>query len=274
MRLLTLTIVCVMLCIATRAQTTVNIGSGTTNINSKPLYTCYSYNYSQQIYLANEISSGAGLITKVRFYYATGGTSYSYWSDWTLYLGNTTKSSFNSNTDWESYSNLTQVYNANIATPATGTWIELELSTPFVYSGGNLVVALDENSPNYSCTATWGAYNTGSDRSMLYYSDGTNPNPQSPPTSNVGASVYNNRLQFDIVPVAACAGTPVAGTITGPSSVDANMSFTLSVLNYSLGAGISNQWQSSVDGSTWLTSPGTILLSGRSARQAPRIIVG
>ncbi|MFM7902942.1 MAG: hypothetical protein ACKPAD_13280, partial [Bacteroidota bacterium] len=65
------------------AQTTVTIGSGTTTSSFLPIYTCYGYNYSQQIYTAAEMSAGGaisgGNITQIKFFYNSGGTSFTLW---------------------------------------------------------------------------------------------------------------------------------------------------------------------------------------------------
>ncbi|MGB4205514.1 MAG: fibronectin type III domain-containing protein [Bacteroidales bacterium] len=179
----------------------VQIGSGTTTTSYFPIYSCYNYSYSQQIYLAGEISDaggGIGPITKVRFFYSSGGTSYSTWSDWTIYLGNTSKSVFTSTTDWIPLAALTQVFSGDIPTPVAGNWIEITLPTPFNYTGGNLVVAVDENSASYSCTAAWRSYNAGTNRGIMYYDDNTNPNPASPPIAKTGPTATIAQVQFDM----------------------------------------------------------------------------
>jgi len=180
---------------------TVQIGSGTTTTSYFPLYTCYGYNYSQQIYLASEIQNaggGAGPITQIRFYYNASGTTYANWSNWTVYLGNTAKSTFTSTTDWIPLASLTQVFIGNIPTPVAGTWLVINLPSSFNYTGGNLVVAVDENSSSYSCTATWRSFASGSNRGILYYSDATNPNPATPPAANYGPNATLSQVQFDM----------------------------------------------------------------------------
>jgi len=178
----------------------VQIGSGTGTSTYFPLYSCYGYNYSQQIYLASEITAAGGApgnITKIRFKYVSGGTTFANWTSWTVYLGNTSKTTFASTTDWVPVGSMTQVFSGNIPTPVAGTWIELTLATPFNYTAGsNIVVAVDENSASYSCTANWQSFASGSNRGILYYSDGTNPNPASPPTANYGPNATIAQIQF------------------------------------------------------------------------------
>jgi hypothetical protein len=238
----------------------VQIGTGTSTSSNLPIYSCYGYNYSQQIYLASEIAAGggsAGIINKIRFYYNSGGTNYANWQSWTIYLGNTTKASFTGTTDWIAVGSMTQVFSGNRPTPVAGTWLEITLSTPFSYSGGNLVVAVDENTAGYSCTASWRSFASGSNRGILYYSDGTNPNPASPPTANYGPNANIAQIQLNME-TAACSGTPEPGnTLASPNLVLPGINIALSLQYQTLGSGVSYQWQSSPTGSDPWTNFGT-----------------
>ncbi|MCX6267716.1 MAG: carboxypeptidase regulatory-like domain-containing protein [Bacteroidetes bacterium] len=181
------------------AVVNVQIGSGTDVSSQFPIYSCYNYNYSQQIYLWNEISSGGGatgLITKIRFYYAGGGSQFSNWNNWTVYLGNTTKAEFSTISDWVPAAALKQVFSGLISTPVDGTWLEINLPTPFYYSGDNVVIAVYENSNGYDCTAQWGSFYTGAPRGLSYYDDSYNPNPLSPPDGIINPDIA--QIQFEI----------------------------------------------------------------------------
>ena len=61
----------------------VQIGGGTTTSSNFPIYTCYGYNYSQQIYLASEYT-GQPYITTIRFKYISSGTTIANWNNWTV----------------------------------------------------------------------------------------------------------------------------------------------------------------------------------------------
>ena len=232
-----------------QAQVTVQIGTGTSTNSYQPLYTCYGYNYSQQIYTAAEITAGgggAGDISKIRFYYNSSGTNYANWSNWTVYLVNTTQEALASNTGWIPVASMTQVFTGTIPTPVPGTWLELTLPTPFAYDGTNLVVAVDENSTSYSCTASWRSFTAAAPpsgyRALLYYSDGTNPNPASPPTASFSGTSTTVRAQIQLdITQAPCAdaGTPaISGTATACAGA-ANM---LSVTGEPSASGISREW--------------------------------
>ncbi|HPJ63768.1 fibronectin type III domain-containing protein, partial [Lentimicrobium sp.] len=236
-KLFTLLIVLFLWAGSSWGQVDVQIGSGTTTTTYLPIYSCYNYSYSQQIYLGSELQNaggGVGTINKIRFYYASGGTTFANWSDWTVYLGNTTKTVFANTTDWEPYENLTQVFTGTI-TPVTGSWVEITLTTPYNYTGGNLIVAVDENSPNYSCTASWRSFASGSNRGILYYSDGTNPDPASPPAANYGPNASISQIQFNM---AAYVPTtpPNCATLVSPADAATNVPVG-ATLNWASGGG-------------------------------------
>ena len=181
--------------------TEVQIGSGSDQSWQFPIYSCYNYNYSQQIYLGSEITDGggsSGLIKKIRFYYAGGGSVFSNWNNWTIYLGNTEKTEFSSTSDWVPVGSMTQVFSGTFSDPAEGTWIEFTLSAPFYYSGSNIMVAVDENSNGWDCTALWGSFYSGAPRGLSYYDDDTNPDPASPPVANYDPDAYIAQVQFEI----------------------------------------------------------------------------
>ncbi len=214
----------------TNVCTCIQIGSGTSTNSYFPIYSCYGYNYSQQIYTESEITAAGGSpgpVDRIKFYYDSGGTTFGNWENWTVYMGNTTKASFTSTSDWIAVGSMTEVFSGVIPVPVAGTWLEITLSTPFTYTGDNIVIAVDENSAGYSCTAVWRSYTAGSSRGLLYYSDGTNPDPASPPSANYGPTTTLAQVQF-CYDLAGCEtpGTPtsVTGTATGETTADLSWS--------------------------------------------------
>ncbi len=253
----------------------IQVGSGSGTYNYFPIYTFYGYNYSQQIYTASEIAAaggGPGTITTLRFY-MSNNAGFGNWTDWVVYLGNTTQEALATTSSWIPVSSLTQVFNSTIANPANGTWLELTLSTPFVYDGTNLVVAVDENTPNYNSTSAWGSFTAappGSGfRGLLYYSDGTNPNPAGPPTANISNTTTRAQIQLAITPLPACT-TPVPGNTVASNTLPcpgANVSLSMDGSNI-YGDGMTYQWQRSADiAFTTPTNLGT--LASQVATQGP-----
>lgn len=233
-----------------QAQVTLTVGSGTSTYSYSPIYTLYSYNYSQQIYLASEITtagaSGPGFISKIRFKSMSAGISTSVFANWQVFLGNTAMSSFSSTTDWVPYAGLTEVFNGTFlpATTASDTWYEMTLATPYMWDGAsNLVVAVHENSPSWTSTVSWASYtSTAGNRSMLFYTDSYDPSPSSPPSANVGPSSSIAQIQFEYTPAVACDGAVEAGVLTGMSVCPLNP-FTVTNSGYTSASGISYLWE-------------------------------
>ncbi len=241
-----------------KAQMTVQIGSGTSTNSFFPLYTCFVYNYSQQIYLASELNAGGAsgptFIHKIRFKPMTSIiTPTSYWQDWQLFLGNTTVDGLATTTSWQT--GLTPVFNGIMATPVANNWLEFVLPTPFLWDGiSNLVVATYENSANYSCTQSWASYAAtppvgGGNRGRLFYSDPTNPNPSAPPAANYSSDNIA-QVQFEMVPATPCAGMPNAGTVIplGPLATCAGAQTVLTDTGSTLAQNITYQWEESTNG--------------------------
>jgi hypothetical protein len=169
-------------CFGIYSQTTVTVNDGGSYTYPYAPFHYYSnYTYSQTIYRQSEIDQ-SGAITSVEweFYHAnsTGAESAI-----KVYMGHTSKNDFTSYTDWIAVGNMTLVYDGNITGGASSGWRSITLDTPFSYNNSdNLVIAVDENTNDYS-NGKWRYSETssGDDRLIVYYSDGTNPDPASPP---------------------------------------------------------------------------------------------
>ncbi|MGB4600930.1 MAG: fibronectin type III domain-containing protein, partial [Bacteroidales bacterium] len=158
----------------------VMIGNGTVTAQRLPINAYYGFSYSQVIYLASEIDA-SGDINAISWNFY--GTSLTNSNDWTIYLGHTTKTEFDSKSDWIPIGELTQVYSGEFASPTGPGWITIPISN-FTYDGtSNLVIAVDENKSSYN-TSGDDFYSTAvtGNRGIVYYSDQTNPDPASPPT--------------------------------------------------------------------------------------------
>ena len=179
---------------------TIGTGTGTTQYN--PVYNLYGYNYTQQIYTASEITAAGGTpggqIYKIKFHW-NGSGNLTNADVWTIYMGNTSKTSFSSNTDWVPLSSMTEVYTGQVTLPPSAGWVTITLTTPFTWDGNNLVIAVDENVPSYGSTAYWYCTSTSNYQAIYYRSDSNNPDPASPPSAS-GRS-YNRpnvQLTFEI----------------------------------------------------------------------------
>ena len=178
-------------------EETAQVGEGTGNNSYLPICGSYNYNYSQQIYTHAQIKR-FGQITKLRFYYVSAG-DIGYNKNWTIYLGHTTKMTFNSDTDWEDVANLTQVFAGDVSSllPEPGNWMEIPLDTPFFYNNTNenLLVAVHEYALGAS-GMNWGSFSAGYYvyRGIQCYSYTDNPDPNNPPTASRTNII--NRIQI------------------------------------------------------------------------------
>lgn len=182
------------------AQTgTIQIGSGNATSQYAPIHTCYGYNYSQQIYLASELTGSSavpGDLTALRFFHSSEDQTAETWNHWTVLVGGTSKSAFSNSTDWVPFSDLQQVFTGTI-TPTIGSWMEIPFDVPINWDGTeNIVVAIIEDVDDYYCTANWKAYTALENRALLYYNDDIVPEPSSPPVANYGPSNELAQVQF------------------------------------------------------------------------------
>ena len=242
--------------------TILNIGSGSSVSGTYPLNTCYSYNYTQSIYLSSELTlAGAtsgtpGYIYSLQFNQTTA-TSPGSWKDWTIYMGNTSAASFSSASSWISSAAMTTVFSGTVSPTGTG-WYTITLSTPFYWDGSsNIVIALHEQTPGYNCTSQWSCTNSGTDpdyRSISFYSDDINPDPASPPVATTRALLFPD-IRLDYAVAVPCTGTPFGGTATASdTSICPGHASTINISGAAAATGLSYSWQSSGSSSgPWTT---------------------
>ncbi|HOM80100.1 MAG TPA: choice-of-anchor D domain-containing protein, partial [Candidatus Cloacimonas acidaminovorans] len=122
---------------------------------------------------------------------------------------------FSSTTDWVPLANLTQVFAGDVSSyvPLANNWMEIPLTTPFNYNNtDNLVIAVDENTSGYA-SMSWGAFTSGTNTGIYYYSDSVNPDPATPPTAT-SRTADINRIQL----VFPNSSAPLAPTLLSPSN--------------------------------------------------------
>ena len=179
------------------------IGDGTaTNLNL-PINPYYGYNYSQTLYLQNEIDISGQRIERL-FYHWNGLAAGNECKDWTIYMGHTAQTEFTSTSDWVPFAGLTQVFDGEIGLSAEDGWIEIVLTMPFVYNNtDNLVIAVHETTPgNAGNSGKFFGTGTTDYRGLRIQNDSTNPNPESPVTGTRVYGIANIRMQFGDLPTA------------------------------------------------------------------------
>ena len=170
---------------------------GTTTSNYLPLNNFYKYNYTQQIFLSSELSVGETTLDSIAFYYAnTSATTEK--NNVTIYLGHTDQSIFTGTDNYIPVVNLQQVYTGNLN--CHQGWNTFVFTTPFQYNGtSNLVLAIDDNSGQYKGSGYYFYVNdAGATRSLYYYNDTNNPDPEDPTavTTNKGTTTNRSRVKF------------------------------------------------------------------------------
>ncbi len=194
----------------------VQVGSGTSRTDRLPVNTSNNYSYSQQIFPQAQINR-SGTIERIRFYFVEGDISHH--KNWVIYMGHTSRTTFDGVVSWIPVSSMTQVFAGDVSSyvPAPNNWMEIPLDASFAYNNiENLVIAVDENTPGMSILR-WGSYYTGEsgvNTSILYHDATVNPDPASPPQSIVRFN-FNNRIQLSFTntepPAAPILISPATG---------------------------------------------------------------
>jgi len=207
--------------IGTETGSTLSTGTGTSSLQS-PFNSYYGYSWVQTLYLRNEINAASGNITSISYYYA--GSSLSNSNQLKIYMANVSRSSFTGTTDWEPTTNMTVVFDGVISGTLPG-WVNITLSTPFPYqNNANLLIAVDENTPNDNGSTGFRASNLGPSRVIFYRSDTNDPDPTAPPTAS-GVSNYVGNIQINGLTALTCQ-PPTAITMGTLGATTAAFSFT------------------------------------------------
>jgi len=221
---------------------TVTIGTGTTGLYTIPVNTYYKHSYSQQIYTATEIGAQVGVINSISYQYIYGTPQTK--NPVTIYIGNTTKTSFSSTTDWIPVSSMSQVFTGSVTFNNSGTnnWVNIDFDTPFIWDGtSNIVVAILNNNGAYTTSSnlTFNTHTNSDYKTLHYYVDGTTLiNPIT--GSYTGTRIYGrNNIQLEFIPSPTCAKPfPLTFSNIMPNSVDLswieNGSATQWVVEYKL----------------------------------------
>jgi len=231
---------------------TITIGSGTLT-QRWPLGHLWGYERTASLYTTAEMSAVAGNnITSLGWYVVGAGTV----CPTKIYLKTTTSAPITTNT-WANFiSGATLVYDASTTPAPANGWYTVPLTTPFPYSGDNLLVLVEMN-----FTGTGGGtnptlqYSTSTNNQAYWTSDNT------PPAGNA-TSLNSNRTNIQITYASSspCSGTPAPGnTVASANPVCPGVNFNLTLQNNTTGSGVTYQWQSANDAAftVGLTNLGT-----------------
>ena len=179
------------------------IGEGTYTGGSTrvPTNTSNSYSVSQQIYTQSEIGLEACEISKIAIYQTS---SYSITRDLEIYMVNTDKVVFSSNSDWVNMSESNKVFDGSY-TFVPG-WCEIELAKDFSYEGENILLCVIDNTKTSNSIISFKQNNTPSSYQTLYHFTDSEKNGGPFVASNLtstGTRKYQNtyiKLIYTILP--------------------------------------------------------------------------
>ena len=135
-------IVCVLGMLGTlNAQKTITLGEGENYSHDLPFDDYYGYSVSQQIYTSDEFSKidGVATIESVAFKSATELTNKTYV---VVYMLNTTKKKFSATTEYVDLYDKDKVFEGYLETTGLDQWSTLNLTTPFMYTGNNVLLCV------------------------------------------------------------------------------------------------------------------------------------
>jgi hypothetical protein len=148
----------------------VQIGDGTSTNSYLPSNSLYNYSISQQIYTAEEIGA-SGSITSIAFY--NGGNEKS--RKYKIYMAHTTKSAFDSTSDWIALTDDDLVYDgaeAEAVAMTAGAWTTFTLDTPFAYNGtDNLVIGVLDLTGTWAGGMSCRVFTTTTNQALYKYQD-------------------------------------------------------------------------------------------------------
>lgn len=156
------------------------------------------YNYSQQIFYADEIGSAKNL-SAIRFHYSHSTPCNK--TNCTIYMGSTDRANFAVHGSYVPLDSLTMVYSGDMHFEMG--WNEFVFSTPFHHDGvSNLVLAIDDNSGSISRPSEkFYCNHTEEYASIVFSSSDQNPDPgQDSVVGSRTKSNFRTDIQFTACP--------------------------------------------------------------------------
>lgn len=243
-----------------------------------PMTNWYGFQRHASLYLQSEIGA-YGVITALE-YNRTSTTGNATDVPVTIHLKSTPDNTLATGNAWNStyYTSGGQLgFNSTFNVGTTAGWKTFNLTSPFTYENGNLLVMVKDL---YGGTGSAKYYNqstTSPNRQTYIRADGTDPGDSST------LALEANRLteiRITYTSLVDCSGLPASSTASSSSAtVCAEDAFTLSLSNIPAEGGISVQWQSSSDGAAWAnfgapTTSGVLVLNdGQTSATHYRAII-
>ena len=180
------------------------IGNGTGSTYNAPFANYNYWSWVETIYPASEI--GQACTINAISYNCTDPTFSCTNLSMKVYIGETTKATHSSITDWTPESDLTLVYSGTNVVIGDEEWERIVLDTPFEYSGeNNLVVVVSNDLDNYYGNLKW--YSTTSENSVLFAASDYESSAAQYPTGwgDLISDRPNIKLEYTYIPSAEIA---------------------------------------------------------------------
>lgn len=166
------------------------VGQCPTTHTMLPTYSYYNYSLTQQIYTADEIGEACSIMS-VAFFNAT----YEKTRDLNIYMVNTRKEVFDSETDWIVVTEADKVFSGTV-TFYVNSWNDIFLDMPFDYDGhSNLAIIVVDH------TGTWAnqhmacrVYEANGNQAIRVYNDNNPYNPSAPQEYTGVLLAYKNQI--------------------------------------------------------------------------------
>lgn len=147
------------------------VGHATASYTKLPSHSNYKFGFTEQIYTPEKLG-GSRELTSISFF-NDGQTKT---RNYSIYLKQTDKSGFHSNTDWVPVMPMNKYFEGTV-TMTANTWTTIQFERTFYYDGtSNLVLAFDDNTGSYSNGMSCRAFPTDDYHSLWIVSDDTNYN--------------------------------------------------------------------------------------------------
>jgi hypothetical protein len=222
------------------AVQTITIGDGGTTNSNLPSNNYYNYSLTQQLYTPEEIGM-PGTIKGIAFNKNSTNTMS---RNLDIYMVNTDKTSFGSNTDWISVTTSDKVFSGSVSF-SDNDWTTITLDNPFAYDGSsNLAIIVDDNTGSYVSSTPFLSY-SATNQAIRVFSDGTNYDPASPSSYSGTRESSKNQIQLVIVPTSTTCAAPESISTSNTTPFTSELAWTGGSGHYNIEikAG-SNDWVS------------------------------
>ncbi len=148
------------------------IGYGDYKSDNLPINFFYKNSFSQVIYKQNDISVTQGDVVGLTYIYSFANTLEN--KNIKIWLANTNKECFNSNTDWIPQSEFELVFDGTVDIESGEGLLDFELiPNAFSYTGGNIAIMVEklDNSYKYGCNFYQTKTDTNNNVSIYYRKD-------------------------------------------------------------------------------------------------------